>query len=47
LPANRGAWVKTRILNRQEFVVVGWTDPEGARSSIGSLLLGYYRDVAS
>jgi bifunctional non-homologous end joining protein LigD len=44
LPGNRGAWVKTKILNRQEFVVVGWTDPEGSRSSIGSLLLGYYRD---
>jgi ATP-dependent DNA ligase len=36
--------VKTKCLNRQEFVVVGWTDPEGARSSIGSLLLGYYID---
>jgi ATP-dependent DNA ligase len=44
LPGNRGAWLKTKIMNRQEFVVVGWTDPEGARSSIGSLLLGYYRD---
>jgi bifunctional non-homologous end joining protein LigD len=23
-------------------VVVGWTDPEGSRSHIGALLLGYY-----
>ena len=23
---------------------LGWTDPEGSRSSLGSLLLGYYRD---
>jgi ATP-dependent DNA ligase len=44
LPGNRGVWVKTRFLNRQEFVIVGWTDPEGSRSSLGSLLLGYYRD---
>jgi DNA ligase D-like protein (predicted ligase) len=44
LPGNRGVWVKTKILNRQEFVVVGWTDPEGSRSSLGSLLLGYYSD---
>jgi DNA ligase D-like protein (predicted ligase) len=44
LPGNRGVWVKTKCVNRQEFVVVGWTDPEGARSSIGSLLLGFYRD---
>ena len=44
MPGNRGVWVKTKFLNRQEFVVVGWTDPEGSRSSLGSLLLGYYRD---
>jgi hypothetical protein len=41
---HRGVWVKTKFLNRQEFIVVGWTDPEGSRSSLGSLLLGYYRD---
>jgi ATP-dependent DNA ligase len=44
LPGNRGVWVKTKFLNRQEFVIVGWTDPEGSRSSLGSLQLGYYRD---
>src|ERR1700733_14843371 len=44
LPGNRGVWVKTKFLNRQEFVIVGWTDPEGSRSSLGSLLLGYYQD---
>ena len=43
-PGNRGVWVKTKALNRQEFVVVGWTDPEGSRPALGSLLLGYYRD---
>jgi bifunctional non-homologous end joining protein LigD len=41
-PGNRGIWVKTKALNRQEFVVVGWTDPEGSRPALGSLLLGYY-----
>ena len=25
-------------------LIVGWTDPEGSHSSLGSLLLGYYRD---
>ena len=44
LPGNRGVWVKTKFLNRQEFVIVGLTDPEGSRSSLGSLLLGYYTD---
>jgi DNA ligase D-like protein (predicted ligase) len=43
-PGNRGVWVKTKALNRQEFVVVGWTDPEGSRPALGSLLLGYYRE---
>ena len=28
---NRGLWVKTKCLNREEFVVVGWTDPERTR----------------
>jgi ATP-dependent DNA ligase len=28
--------------NREEFVVVGWSDPEGSRHRIGALLLGYY-----
>jgi hypothetical protein len=42
---NRGVWVKTKTLNRLEFVVVGSTDPEGSRPALGSLLLGYYGDV--
>jgi bifunctional non-homologous end joining protein LigD len=28
--------------NREEFVVVGWTDPEGTRRYLGVLLLAYY-----
>lgn len=42
LPGDRGAWVKTKCLNRAEFVIVGWSDPEGSRPLIGALLLGYY-----
>jgi len=41
-PGNRGLWVKTKCLNREEFVVVGWTDPEGSRPFLGALLLAYY-----
>ena len=41
---NRGLWRKAKCLNRQEFVVVGWTDPEGSRPHLGALLLGYYTD---
>lgn len=36
--------MKSKCLNREEFVVVGWTDPEGSRSHIGALLLGYYTE---
>ena len=42
LPGDRGVWVKSKCLNRAEFVVVGWSDPEGSRPLIGALLLGYY-----
>jgi DNA ligase D-like protein (predicted ligase) len=41
---NRGLWRKAKCLNRQEFVVVGWTDPEGSRRHLGALLVGYYTD---
>jgi bifunctional non-homologous end joining protein LigD len=41
-PCNRGLWVKVKFLHREEFVVVGWTDPEGARPWLGALLLAYY-----
>jgi ATP-dependent DNA ligase len=33
---------KTKCLDREEFVVVGWGDPEGSRHRLGSLLLGSY-----
>jgi DNA ligase D-like protein (predicted ligase) len=39
---DRRSWLKAKCLNREEFVVVGWSDPEGSRHRIGSLLLGYY-----
>jgi DNA ligase D-like protein (predicted ligase) len=41
-PGNRGLWVKVKCMNREEFVVVGWTDPEGSRPWLGALLLAYY-----
>ena len=43
-PSNRGIWVKAEALNRQEFVVVGWTDPEGSHPALGSLLIVHCRD---
>ena len=42
---DRGLWQKTKCLNTDEFVVVGWSEPEGSRPYLGSLLLGYYDDA--
>lgn len=36
------AWVKSKCTKRQEFVVGGFTDPEGSRQGVGALLLGVY-----
>ena len=35
---DRRTWLKTKCLNREEFVVLGYSDPEGSRPLIGSLL---------
>lgn len=37
-------WLKFKCSNEQEFVVIGWTEPRGARSGFGALLVGYYED---
>jgi bifunctional non-homologous end joining protein LigD len=36
-----GAWVKFKITKSQEFVIGGYTLPEGGRKYFGSLLVGY------
>ena len=35
-------WLKFKCANQQEFVVVGYTDPKGARLGLGALLVGYW-----
>lgn len=35
-------WIKVKCGNRQEFVVVGFTEPRGSRTALGALLLGVY-----
>lgn len=35
-------WIKLKCKHRQEFVVVGFTDPKGARNGFGALLLGLH-----
>ncbi|WP_243056081.1 DNA ligase D [Pseudomonas sp. BP01] len=35
-------WVKLKCKQRQEFVIVGYTDPKGSRSGFGALLLALH-----
>ena len=36
------SWQKVKCVLRQEFVIGGFTEPEGSREGIGALLIGYY-----
>jgi bifunctional non-homologous end joining protein LigD len=38
-----GAWIKIKLLHEQEFVIGGYTEPEGTREFFGSLIIGFYR----
>lgn len=37
-------WQKFKCVNRQEFVIGGYTDPQGERIGFGALLIGYHDD---
>ena len=37
-----GAWIKLKLHQEQEFVIGGYTNPEGSRQHFGALLLGFY-----
>lgn len=37
-----GAWVKIKPYQEQEFVIGGYTEPEGSRKFFGALLVGFY-----
>ena len=36
-----GAWIKLKCLNEQEFVIGGYTPPQGSRKYFGAILVGY------
>ncbi len=42
---NRGLWRKTKCYNRAEFIICGYSEPEGERSYLGALLLAYYDEA--
>ena len=37
-----GAWIKLKCVDEQEFVIGGYTPPQGARKHFGAILVGYY-----
>ena len=41
-PGRSNDWVKVKCANRDEFIVIGFTEPAGGRRGLGALLLGYY-----
>jgi bifunctional non-homologous end joining protein LigD len=39
-----GAWIKLKCVDEQEFVIGGYTPPQGARKHFGAVLVGYYKN---
>ena len=37
-------WLKIKVKNEQEVVIVGYTAPRGSRADLGALILGVYED---
>ena len=44
-PGRRSAaWIKLKCVNEQEFVIGGYTPPQGSRKYFGAILVGYYQN---
>jgi len=39
-----GAWIKLKLHREQEFVIGGYSNPEGSRLHFGALLVGFYEN---
>ncbi|MBI3547381.1 MAG: DNA ligase D [Gammaproteobacteria bacterium] len=39
------SWIKLKCQQRQEFIIGGFTEPQGSRTGFGALLLGVYDDA--
>ena len=46
VPGRTRRWLKVKVKQEDEFVIAGFTEPAGARSRFGALLLGGHRDGA-
>ena len=42
--ARSSKWLKFKCSNQQEFVIGGYTDPQGERTGFGALLIGFYKN---
>lgn len=40
-------WIKLKCRSRQEFVIIGYTEPKGSRSGFGAILLGIHKEMDS
>jgi bifunctional non-homologous end joining protein LigD len=40
-----GAWIKLKLQQEHDFVIGGYTEPEGARKYFGALLIGVYEGI--
>jgi bifunctional non-homologous end joining protein LigD len=39
-----GAWIKLKVVQEQEFIIGGYTQPRGSREYFGSLIVGFQKD---
>ncbi|MGI8576939.1 MAG: non-homologous end-joining DNA ligase [Nocardioidaceae bacterium] len=46
-PGRTRDWLKFKCEQGQEFVIGGWTDPQGSRLGFGALLLGYFDETTA
>jgi len=37
-------WLKFKCVHEQEFIIIGYTEPQGSRIGFGALLIAYYED---
>jgi len=40
-------WIKLKCRLRQEFVIIGYTEPKGSRSGFGAILLGVHKETGA
>jgi bifunctional non-homologous end joining protein LigD len=41
-PGRSHDWLKVKCSGREDFVILGWTEPAGSRTGLGALHLGFY-----